>query len=42
VAQVDVEVVRRAFEVQATGGIEAVMSLDAGAELDRSSVWIAS
>ena len=36
--QVDVEVVRRACEAQAIGGIEAVMSLDGGAELDPSSV----
>jgi hypothetical protein len=33
---------RRACEAKAIGGIEAVMSLDAGAELDHSSVGIAS
>jgi hypothetical protein len=42
VTQVDVEVIRRACEAQAIGGSEAVMSLDAGAELDHSSVGIAS
>ena len=34
--------IRRACEAQAIGGSEAVMSLDAGAELDHSSVGIAS
>jgi hypothetical protein len=42
VTQVDGEVVRRACEAEAIGGIEAVMSLDAGAELNRSSVGITS
>jgi hypothetical protein len=42
VTEVDGEVARRACEAQATGGIEAVMSLDAGAELGRSLVGIAS
>jgi hypothetical protein len=42
VTQVDGEVVRRGCEAQDIGGIEAVMSLDAGAELGRSSGGIAS
>jgi hypothetical protein len=42
VTQVDVEVIRRACEAQAIGDSEAVISLDAGAELDHSSVGIAS
>jgi hypothetical protein len=42
VTQLDVEVMRKACEVTAISGIEAVMSLDAGAELDHSSVGIAS